>query len=36
MLSWEDTYRDMANEKEHWTSFDQTLLDGLEDEDFEY
>ena len=35
-LSWEDTYRAMANEKEHWDDFDTTLLDGLEDEDFEY
>jgi len=26
----------MANEKEHWDDFDTTLLDGLEDEDFEY
>jgi len=35
-LSWEDTYKAMANEKEHWDDFDTTLLDGLEDEDFEY
>ncbi len=35
-LSWEDTYKDMANEKENWNDFDITLLDGLEDEDFEY
>ena len=34
-LSWEDTYKAMANEKEHWDEFDSTLLDGLEDEDFE-
>ena len=34
-LSWEDTYKAMANEKEHWDDFDSTLLDGLEDEDFE-
>ena len=35
-LSWEDTYKAMANEKEDWDEFDATLLDGLEDEDFEY
>ena len=35
-LSWEDTYKSMANEKEDWDDFDITLLDGLEDEDFEY
>jgi len=35
-FSWEDTYKAMANEKEDWDEFDATLLDGLEDEDFEY
>ena len=35
-LSWEETYKAMADEKEHWDDFDTTLLDGLEDEDFEY
>jgi len=35
-LSWEETYRAMADEKEHWDDLDTTLLDGLEDEDFEY
>jgi antitoxin MazE len=35
-LSWENTYKTMANEKEDWDDFDATLLDGLEDEDFEY
>ena len=35
-LSWEDTYKAMANEKEDWDDFDTTLLDGLEDEGFEY
>ncbi len=35
-LSWEDTYKAMANEKEDWDDFDTTLLDGLEDEDIEY
>ncbi len=35
-LSWKDTYKAMANEKEDWDDFDTTLLDGLEDEDFGY
>jgi len=35
-LSWEETYKAMAYEKEHWDDFDVTLLDGLEGEDFEY
>ncbi len=34
-LSWEETYKAMADEKEEWDDFDATLLDGLEDEDFE-
>jgi len=33
-LSWEDTYKAMANEKEDWEDFETTLLDGREDEDF--
>lgn len=35
-ISWEDTYKAMAAEKEDWNDFDTTLLDGLKDEDFEY
>ena len=35
-LSWENTYTAMAGEKESWDDFDETLLDGLEGEDFEY
>lgn len=35
-LSWEDTFKAMADEKEQWGDFDTTLLDGLEDENFEY
>ncbi|PXF55503.1 MAG: AbrB/MazE/SpoVT family DNA-binding domain-containing protein [Deltaproteobacteria bacterium] len=35
-LSWEDTYKAMADEKEDWGDFDTTLLDGLEDEGFGY
>ena len=33
-LSWEETYKAMANQREHWDDFGATLLDGLEDEDF--
>jgi antitoxin MazE len=33
-LSWEDTYKAMAEEKEDWSEFDETLLDGLTDEEF--
>ncbi len=36
MLSWEDTYKSMADEKESWDDFNAALLDGLEDEDSEY
>ncbi|MFN2436891.1 MAG: AbrB/MazE/SpoVT family DNA-binding domain-containing protein [Desulfotignum sp.] len=32
-LSWEDTYKEMAREKEDWSEFDGTLLDGLSDEE---
>lgn len=35
-LSWEDTFKAMADEKEQWDDFETTLLDGLEDENFEY
>jgi antitoxin MazE len=35
-LSWEDTYKIMANERENWGDFNTTILDGLEDEGFEY
>ena len=35
-LSWEETYKIMAIEKENWDDFNTTLLDGLEDEGFEY
>ncbi len=34
-LSWEDTYKAMAEEKEDWSEFDETLLDGLTDEEFD-
>ncbi|MBN1905220.1 MAG: AbrB/MazE/SpoVT family DNA-binding domain-containing protein [Deltaproteobacteria bacterium] len=32
-LSWENTYKAMADEKERWDDLDITLQDGLEDED---
>ena len=35
-LSWEDTFKAMANERGDWEDFDVTLPDGLEDEDVEY
>jgi len=35
-LSWEDTYKIMASEKENWDDFNATLLDDLEDGGFEY
>lgn len=34
-LSFEDTYKAMANENEDWKDFDVTLLDGLEGEGFD-
>ena len=34
-ISWEDTYKAMAREKEDWDDFGTVLLDGLENEDFE-
>lgn len=33
-LSWEETYKTMAGDKENWDDFNTTLLDGLEDDDF--
>ncbi|WP_246804582.1 AbrB/MazE/SpoVT family DNA-binding domain-containing protein [Desulfosarcina cetonica] len=32
-LSWEETYKAMANQRENWEDFDSTLFDGLRDED---
>ena len=34
-LSWEETYKAMAKEQEQWEDFDQTLLDGLEEDEFD-
>jgi antitoxin MazE len=31
-LSWPDTFRAMAEEKEDWEDFNDTLLDGLEED----
>lgn len=30
-LSWEDSFKSMAEEKEDWSAFDSTLLDGIDD-----
>jgi len=35
-LSWEETFKAMAEEKEDWSDFDSTLEDGLEGDDLEY
>lgn len=32
-LSWEETFKAMADEKENWDDFDETVQDGLEDDD---
>jgi antitoxin MazE len=29
-LSWEDTYKEIANEHEDWNAFDAAIADGLE------
>ena len=34
-LSWEETYKAMAEEKENWEDFDSVILDGLEGEEFD-
>ena len=34
-LSFEDTYKAMANESEDWEDLNVTLFDGLEGEDFD-
>ena len=34
-LSWEETFKAMAEAKEDWSDFDTTILDGLDDDDFE-
>ncbi|MCU0287408.1 MAG: hypothetical protein MUF15_13570 [Acidobacteria bacterium] len=33
-LSWDDTYREIAAEKENWDDFDIALMDGLPGEKF--
>ncbi len=30
-LSWKETYQEMSQEKEDWSEFENTLLDGLDD-----
>jgi len=32
-LSWEDTFKEMAQEEEDWSDLDVTLMDGLADDD---
>jgi len=34
-LSWEEGFKQMAREKENWDSFDITLMDGLDEENFD-
>ena len=34
-LSWEQTYREIAAEKENWDDFDVALIDGLPGEEFD-
>ncbi|MGH8769221.1 MAG: hypothetical protein ACREVT_13730 [Burkholderiales bacterium] len=29
-LSWEETYKDMARERENWSDFEKTTADGLD------
>ena len=31
-LSWEDTFREMAKEREDWSDLDATMADGLDQE----
>jgi antitoxin MazE len=32
-LSWEDTYKEMAREREDWSDLDATVADGLDPEE---
>jgi len=34
-LSWEETYKEMAAERENWDDFDITSLDGIDGEEFD-
>ena len=34
-LSWEETYKEIAQEHEDWQNFDNTLLDGLDSVKFD-
>lgn len=34
-LPWEEGFKEMAIEKENWDSFDITLMDGLNEENFD-
>lgn len=34
-LSWEDTFKAIAEEKEDWDDFDTTMVDGIEEDDID-
>jgi antitoxin MazE len=34
-LSFSDTYKAMASDREEWNEYEQTVLDGLDDDDFD-
>lgn len=34
-ISWEETYREIAAEKENWDDFDIALMDGLPGDEFD-
>ncbi len=34
-LSWKQTYKAMVDEQEDWSDLDETLMDGLAEENFE-
>jgi hypothetical protein len=34
-LSWKQTYKAMADEQEDWSDLDETVMDGLAEENFE-
>ncbi|MBA3505223.1 MAG: AbrB/MazE/SpoVT family DNA-binding domain-containing protein, partial [Betaproteobacteria bacterium] len=31
-LTWDETFKDMARERENWSDFDATVADGLDKE----
>jgi len=34
-LSWEEGFKEMAREQENWNDFDTTLMDGVDEEQFD-